>query len=219
VSTAVHPGASPLAVRAPRGWRHAWDRASIYLPVLIMGLLALGSYWMLQSAPDLPTPQPEAAPVHEPDYFMRDFSSRHFYPDGHLKSEVFGTVARHYPDDDSVEVDEVRIRAFSTTGQLTTAQARRLLTDGKQTEFQLEGQVRVVREAATNANGQTQPALAFQGEQLRILDQNRKVESDLPLTMTRNNDRITANSLRYDDERKVALFQGRVRAVLHPAKQ
>jgi lipopolysaccharide export system protein LptC len=219
VSPTVQRGAPSLGAPSPRTWRRAWDKASIYLPVLIMGLLALGSYWMLQSAPDLPPPKPEEAPVHEPDYLMRDFSARHFYSDGRLKSEVFGTVARHYPDDDSVEVDQVRIRAFSATGQLTTAQARRLLTDGRQTQFQLEGQVVVVREAHTTAEGRQQPALTFQGEQLRLLDQNRKVESDRPLTMTRHNDRITANSLRYDDERQLALFQGRVRAVLLPTKQ
>ena len=32
-----------------------WDQVSIYLPVLLMGLLALASYWLLRA-----TPAPEA---------------------------------------------------------------------------------------------------------------------------------------------------------------
>ena len=38
--------------------RHGWDRAAVYLPVLTMGLLALGSYWILRSTPE---PQAPAA--------------------------------------------------------------------------------------------------------------------------------------------------------------
>ena len=31
--------------------RHAWDRLSIYLPVLLMGLLALGTWWLVKNTP------------------------------------------------------------------------------------------------------------------------------------------------------------------------
>ena len=216
--TASRAGALlPASRPRPAGWRSAWDALSIYLPVLIMGALALGSYWMLRSAPLLPAPTPEQAPVHEADYFMRDFSSRTFFPDGRLKSELFGSYAQHFPDNDSIEVENARIRSFNESGQLTTANAQRLKTDGKQSHYLLEGEVVVVRESATSASGRVQPALSFRGEQLRVLDNSKKVESDRPVVMTRNQDRVTADTLRYDDASKVAVLRGRVRAVLAPA--
>ena len=29
----------------------AWDRLSIYLPIAMMGLMALGTYWLVQNSP------------------------------------------------------------------------------------------------------------------------------------------------------------------------
>lgn len=31
--------------------RQGWDQLSIYLPVLLMGLLALGTWWLVRNAP------------------------------------------------------------------------------------------------------------------------------------------------------------------------
>ncbi|MDY0106413.1 MAG: LPS export ABC transporter periplasmic protein LptC, partial [Giesbergeria sp.] len=50
------------------GLRHAWDRFSLYLPVLLMGLLALGTWWLVRNAPQVQVPRPASAPRHEPDY-------------------------------------------------------------------------------------------------------------------------------------------------------
>ena len=191
-----------------------WYLASIYLPVLIMGLLALGSYWLLRAtpvAPDIPDEQPER---HEPDYFMRGFSVRSHDSDGGLRSEVFGSQARHYPDTETLEVDDARIRSFNDRGQLTTATARHLSTDDQQSAYLLQGQVLVERPANAADLAGGRPTLSFAGEQLKIHGEPQQIESDLPVELRRGHDRITADSLRYDDGKRVADLQGRVRAVL-----
>src|SRR5450759_1534561 len=101
----------------------AWERLSLYLPVMLMGVLALGTYWLVRSTPLLLSPEQEAPVRHEPDYFMRKFSVKTFDGAGRVKSEVLGTDARHYPDTDTLEIDFVRIRSFSNEGRLTTASA------------------------------------------------------------------------------------------------
>ena len=78
--------------------RVAWERLSLYLPVILMGLLALGTYWLVRSTPLLLAPAQEPLLQHEPDYFMRKFSVKTFDGAGRLKSEVLGTDARHFPD-------------------------------------------------------------------------------------------------------------------------
>lgn len=207
------PHAHPtLRLRLANGW----DTVSIYLPVLIMGVLALGSYWILHTTP-MPLATPAERPAtHDPDYFMRGFSVRSYYPDGSLKSEVYGTEGRHYPDTDTLEMDQARIRSFNEKGRVTTSVAQRIQTNGAQNDYLLTGHVRVVRDAAQDSDGKTLPQLTFEGEQLRILTDDKKLMSSQPVTMTRGLDRVQADRLDYDDNTRVALLQGRVRAAFMP---
>lgn len=125
---------------------HAWDRLSIYLPVLLMGGLALVSYWLIRLTP---TPEPPAPPrpvSHEPDYFMRDFALRSFNATGALEHELQGQELRHYPDTGELEVDRARLRSVHPSGRVSTAQGERLTANADQTEYRLEGQVVLVRD-------------------------------------------------------------------------
>ncbi len=188
--------------------RRLWDRLSIYLPVLLMGALALGSYWLLRATPVPPEPTPQRAPSHEPDYYMRGFAVKTFDARGQLQNELRGTEIRHYPDTDTLEVDEARIRSFGASGELTTARARRVTTNAEQTVYELTGEAVVVRGSV--------PPVEFRGEQLRILVQQDRIESSRPVLLIRGNDRITADRLRYDDTLRLADLEGRVRATLAP---
>ena len=198
------------------GLRRCWDRAAVYLPVLTMGLLALGSYWVLRSTAE---PPPAAAPRavrHEPDYFMRGFSVRSHQADGALRSELSGSQAQHYPDDDTTQVEQARLRAYGAKGLLTRAESERLTTNASQSEYLLEGRVKVERGGAIGADGQAQGVLRFEGEQLRVYENGQRIASDLPVELSRGGQRIQAQTLRYDDDTRVAELKGRVRALLSP---
>lgn len=191
--------------------RHGWDRAAVYLPALTMGLLALGSYWILRSTPAQPEPAPERPAAHEPDYTMRGFAVRSHNADGTLRSELAGSEARHYPDDDTIEIDRARLRAYGAQGRTTHASGLRLSTDSRQSEYRLDG--RVVVERSGNADGSI---TRLTGEQLRVHGDGRYLESDLPVELVRGADRATADTLRYDDEQAIVELKGRVRAELAP---
>ena len=142
--------------------RDGIDRLTMYLPVILAAALALGTYWLVRNAPKLFTPTAAAAPVHEPDYFMRGFVVKNFLPNGDLRSELFGKEGRHYPDNDTLEVDQVRLRSISPQGLTTRATADRSLSNGDATEVQLFGNAIVIREAATSPTGQVLPPAACQ---------------------------------------------------------
>ncbi|MEO0003303.1 MAG: putative 3-deoxy-D-manno-octulosonate 8-phosphate phosphatase [Pseudomonadota bacterium] len=192
--------------------RQGWDRAAVYLPVLTMGLLALGSYWILRSTPEPAAPAPLRPATHEPDYFMRGFSVRSHGADGALLSELSGSQIRHYPDNDAIEIDQARLLAISNSGY-TRAEARRLSTDGRQSEYLLEGGVTVERHGEASKAG-PESSIRFAGEQLRVHAGGQLIASDLPVELTRNGNRATAQTLRYDNGTRVAELQGRVRAQL-----
>ncbi|KAB2898043.1 MAG: LPS export ABC transporter periplasmic protein LptC [Burkholderiaceae bacterium] len=196
--------------------RRSWDRVSLYLPVLLMGLLALGTWWLVRNAPVPQTPAAARAPTHEPDYFMKVFSVKTFDGAGRLHSEVQGRMARHYPDNDTLEIDQAHMRSVSPEGRVTVATANRALSNADGSEVQLFGDAVVTRQAM-RIGGRALPRLEFQGEFLHAWTNDERVRSHLPVTLIRGNDRFTADSMEYDNLEQVLQLRGRVRGMLMPA--
>ncbi len=196
--------------------RQMLDRLTLYLPVLLMSALAMSTYWLVRSTPLASAPAPAAKAQHAPDYFMRQFAVKTFDADGKLKSEVSGAEARHFPDTDTLEIDQVQIRSFDEQGNLTTASARQALSNGDGTEVQLLGAAKVVRAATLSALGKVQPELTFAGDYLHAFIKTERITSNKPVVLTRGVDRFTADSMDFDNQRRVMQLDGRVRGVLVP---
>lgn len=195
-----------------------WDRLSIYLPIAVMALMALGTYWLVQN-----TPKPVATPVErssrsDPDYYMKDFSVTTFVEAGRLKSEVFGTAARHYPNTDTLEIDRVRIRSFDDQGRLTTATANRGLTNSDATIVELFGNALLIRAALPSRNGIVQPRIEFRGEYLHANTETERVKSHKPVELRRGNDVFVGDTMDYDNLGQVMVMQGRVKGLIVPVK-
>lgn len=199
--------------------RWALDRLTLYLPVLLMGALAMVTYWLVRSTPSQREVAVTAAAQHQPDYFMREFAVKTFDAQGQLKSEVKGRETRHYPDTDTLEIDQVIIRSFDEQGHLTTATARQALSNADGSEVTLIGDARVLRAATISPAGKSQPAMTFEGEQLHALVKTEQLSSDQPVILTRGQDRFTADSMDYDNQQQVMQMQGRVKGVLFPGSK
>ena len=198
-------------------FRTAWERLSLYLPVVLMGVLALGTYWLVRSTPLLMPAEQEAPARHEPDYLMRKFSVKTFDGSGRLKSEVLGSNARHYPDTDTMEIDLVHIRSFNEEGRLTTATASRALTNGDASEVQLIGNARVVREPVVDKEGRPQPRMEYRSEFLHAFMNTERVISHKPVELIRGRDQFTADTMDFDNLDGVMQLKGRVKGILVPA--
>lgn len=196
--------------------RRAWDRVALYLPIILMGVLALGTYWLIRSSPELESGAAEQLSRKDPDYMMERFYIKTFDSKGRLKSEIFGDKARHYPHTEILEIDQVRIRSFSSTGNLTTAKADRAVTNNDASEVQLMGNAEVIREAAVGNAGNELPRVSFTGEFLHAFLQDEIIRSHKPVVLMRGSDRITADSLDYSNFDQVMELRGRVRGTLLP---
>lgn len=194
------------------------DQVAVYLPVFLMGALALGSYWLVRNAPESKATLADKPLTHEEDYFLRKFSIKTFSPEGKLKNELFGGQARHFPDTDTIEIDSVRIHNFNEQGRLTTVtSANRAISNGDNSEVQLYGNAQSVREAVVDDSGVFQPKLEFKGEFLHTFVNEERLKSHLPVTIKRGSSEISADSLDYDNVARMASLKGRVKAML-PAK-
>lgn len=205
----------PLADQVPatrttvlRWPRRVLDGASAYLPVLLMALLALGTWWLVKNTPLFENARTPAPLTHDPDYTMSQFMVQRFGPDGAMRVQIEGEEMRHFPDTDTLEIDNPRIRAVGPDGRITVATAYRATSNADGSEVQLAGGAHVVRLATPKA-----AAIEFRGEFLHAFLNTERVQSHLPVIVTQGATEIRADAMSYDNLAGVLDFKGRVRAV------
>ncbi|KQV99523.1 LPS export ABC transporter periplasmic protein LptC [Rhizobacter sp. Root1221] len=202
---------SPAPQRQPWTWQLA-QMASTYLPVMLMALLAIGTWWLVKNTVPPSDDRPAVAPRHEPDYEMHHFSVQRYTPAGTLEAQLEGETLRHYPDTDTLEIDNVRLRAIDSENRTSVATAHHALTDSAATEVQLMGQAEVVREATP-----TEAAIHFRSEFLHAFVQAERVFSNKPVVVTQGGTEVQADGMEYTHKDGVIRFTGRSRAVFDPS--
>lgn len=209
-------GAAPALVQPRRVTTLQWrmrvlDAISTYLPLLLMGLLALGTWWLVKNTPIPEGNRPRAAPTEEPDYEMRDFVIQRFAADGSMRIRMEGRRLHHYPITNTLEIDGLRLQAVSRDGRVTSATADRALANADATEVQLLGHAQVLREGG-DRDGPTE----FRSEFLHFFQATERVRSHLPVTVRRGASEFQADAVEYDNLTQVIELRGRVRAVFAP---
>lgn len=209
------PLAGPRVHRSgPLGAR-LWEQLLSYLPVLLMGLLAALTWWLVQNSPQTDDPANAQPPSKAPDYTMRDFAVSSYSPEGTLLTRLEGDVLQHFPYTDTVEVEGVRLRALDESGRVTLGSANRAFSNGAATQVRLVGDARVVREPGPReAAGER---IEIRGEELQIDTEADRVRSDQPVILITERGQLRADSLDYNHTDRVARLNGRVTGVLRPA--
>lgn len=193
--------------------RRSWESLSLYLPVLLMAVLALGSWWLVRNAPSA-TPSAADRPASQlPDYTMMQFMVKDFDVGGRMQSEIRGDRADHFPHTDTMEIVNVDMRSFAPDGSQTKATANKGISNSDGSEVQLWGNAVVVRQPLPPKS-----PMQFDGEFLHAWTQEERVRSHLPVVLTQGKNKFTANQLDYDNVSRVVEMQGRVRSLLEPGR-
>ena len=208
----------PLLPAAARGvpmpfGQRLREGLSSYLPLLLMALLASGTWWLVKNTPQNDGPAAERVVRHEPDYTMRGFTLTRFAADGRLAVRVEGDVLRHYPDTDRLEIDGARFHAVAPDGRITRASGKQALANGDLTEVQLIGAAHV--QAELGAGG----LLDIDGEFLHAFLRFERLRSHLPVLVKRNGHVTTAAGLDYDHLNQQLRLDGPLRSVMPPGGQ
>ncbi|MEP7140216.1 MAG: LPS export ABC transporter periplasmic protein LptC [Caldimonas sp.] len=183
------------------------DLVSAYLPLLMMALLASATWWLVRNAPAEEALTVTAPPRHEADYVMTHFVVQRFDAAGTLRTQIEGERLRHFPDNDTLEVDDARIRAVGSDGLVTTATARRALANGDGSELQLIGDAHIVRPGV----GSAEP-IEFRSEFLQAFRNVEQVRSHLPVVVTQGQSVVRAGGMDYDNLARVVDLKGRTSA-------
>jgi len=208
VSPATLPAPQPRRQKpAPWLWR-AQNLLSNYLPLLLMAVLASGTWWLVKNTPLLDAPGELAAPRHVPDYRMTNFEIQRIGADGRLNVQIAGAELRHYPDTDTVEIDNARVRAVGPDGMLAIAEAKRAISNGDGSDMQLMGDVRLRR--LPPGAGEDAPAqLEVRGEFLEALSNSEILRSHLPVTISQGGSTLNAQNFEYHHLTGQVSFSGK----------
>jgi lipopolysaccharide export system protein LptC len=206
------PPAPFEARRARTPWRiRLRDALTAYLPLLLMVLLALGTWWLVKNSPQAPRPAGVRAPTGEPDYTLRGFGLQRFAADGSLQLTVEGRQLHHFPDSDRVEIEEVRLTTAGGPSPATVATARRARANGKATEVELLGGAQV---RSRTADGQV---LEIDSEYLRVQTPQQRISTTKPVELRVGTQVLKAGGLVWDHEAKLLELKPPVRAMMRPA--
>lgn len=213
----IEASAGLAPVQAPRRAERPWQSrvaaaVSAYLPLVVMALLALLSWWLVENTPLPRGPGGDAPLRHEPDYTMREFVVQRFAKDGAMRTQIEGDVARHFPDTDTLEIEHPRIRAVAADGRVTRASAERAVANGDGSEVQLLVGAEVVREATAQ-----EEAIEFHGDFLHLFVNTERVRSHLPVRVKQGATELQAAGMEYDNLARVVELKGRMRGVFATA--
>jgi lipopolysaccharide export system protein LptC len=203
------PDQDSTARRPRANWRTALrDKLTAYLPLLLMVLLALGTWWLVKNSPQAPK---EAAPrvvTGEPDYTLSGFGLRRFAADGSLQLTLEGQQLHHYPDSDRIEIEEVRLSTPGTNGPATLATARQARADGKATDVEL---LRGATIKARLADGQ---ALEMNSDYLRVQVAQQRVSTHQPVDLRVGTQTVKAGGLVWENPARTLELKPPIRATL-----
>jgi lipopolysaccharide export system protein LptC len=193
--------------------RKLLGQLTLYLPMVAMGLLALGTWWLAHNTPVASAPEPERPQRTEPDYYLTNFVVKSFDAQGQLISEVSGQKARHFPDTDVLEIDVARMRS-SRDQRVTQGQSDRAYSNGDGSEVQLVGNALVVRESGKDAQGRQLPRVEYRGDFLHAFMRTEQLKSHKPVIVTRGGDQFSGDSMVYNNIDGIVQLDGRVRVRL-----
>lgn len=186
------------------------------MPLILVALLALTSWWLVRSTPDVGETKPPPSPT-EPDYYMQDFRIRAFNKDGRLTQNISGEFGEHIPEGDQLRISKPHSFSLDKNGIETVAIADRSVSDSKGNDIHLYDNVRVVRTDPTpDPQGKPHLPVTLEGNYLHLVNRQEKITSDQPVRITQGKDVLTGDSLDYTSQNRTVTVDGRVRATIQP---
>jgi lipopolysaccharide export system protein LptC len=152
----------------------------------LLALLGAAAWWYSASI----APEPDRVPetVRRPDYVIEDLVGVTMAPNGRPARRLETPQLRHYPVDDSRELDTPRILIFDDDAPPWVIRSERGWVSADGDEALLEGAVRAERDAAPNLE-----PMVLTTSELLLLPDSDYAETDRFAELERGNEWVSAN--------------------------
>lgn len=181
------------------------ERGSLWLPLVILLVLAGLSFWIEQTV-QLPA-NGAGAEQADPEGIMENFSALRTDPQGRPQYRLSARRLKHYSNSKLTELESPRFAQLDTTNGEVVAQSQRATVSPDGKEVDLVGAVRVERQTRP---GQT--ALSFTTSRLLVFPDQNLLRSPGNVQIRDASLTVTAGAMEYHTDRRIIKLTGRVKA-------
>lgn len=203
-------------MKAPRPLVLVIDQVRAALPIAVLAGLAAYTWWLVQSVPSEDDSSRAAVPPTIPDYVLADAMVERFDLSGRRISVLRGKTMTHYAEGDRLVVNDLHMVAEDAKGQHLTARAIEGVYLGDDAIVNLKGQAHVV--ATSAAPNQARGPVVFDGEELALHTDTRRVTSRQPVRLVSPEGVVNGSNLDYDARSGLTQVGGRVSGRLQQNK-
>ncbi len=182
-------------------------RSAIIFPIIVLSALALLTAWVNYMVQP-PQPKLDGSSRHDPDYIMSNFVTSQTDVNGSLRYKLAAAEMKHFPDDDTTDLQRPRYTQFSVGKPYTQVEALRgyVSSDGEQ--VQLVDNVKITRQAFAGKGEMT-----VETEYLKIFPNQNLVLTDSPVVIKQAPKTVIyATGMVYEKDKKIMTLLHRVRA-------
>jgi lipopolysaccharide export system protein LptC len=182
-------------------------RPTILLPLVLLAILAMLTFWIDYTV-QAPEPKIDGSSRHDPDYILNNFVTSRTDENGDLRYRLTAEEMRHYPDDDTTELEKPHFERYQIDKPFTTIEGLKgqVSSDGEKIEF--IDDVKVVRQAF-NGKGQ----MVVLTDRLELFPNQEMASTDRPVVITQEPKTVIhATGMIYDKKNNTVQLSKRVKA-------
>lgn len=187
----------------------AVPRFRYWLPLLPLLALLAFVYWLDSQVQQEGSRAPQNQ-RHDPDVIMGNFSATRMDQQGVPRFLLAARQLRHYPNDDSTELDLPRLTMLTVERPEVRMSGKRGLISSRGDEVIFRDDVSVVRAASAG-----QSALTLRTQSLRVLPDQDLANTDQAVTIVDAHNIVHATGLEMDNKARTLKLLSHVRSEHH----
>lgn len=183
-----------------------YDRMAALISVLLLAILAAGSWYLADMASRTPGGDGNGKLRHEPDYFVENLALTRLNNRGEAVFRLEAKRLDHYPDDDTTDFVSPTLVSLDPVKPLVTIRAERGHSSTQGLETELLDNV-VLTRAATPGN----PALKIETDYVLLLSEEDIARTDHPVRITSGDSFLTGVGMEFNNGSRQLDVKSRVR--------
>lgn len=155
-----------------------YGRPTILFPLVLLALLAILTLWIERTVQP-PSPKLDGSARHDPDYILNNFVTTRTDVNGDLRYKLLAQEMRHYPDNDTTELQRPHFTRYDINKPSTLIEGERGLVSSDGENIQFMDNVKVVRQA-TASKGE----MVLLTQYLNLTPKKEVATTDKPVVIT-----------------------------------
>ncbi|HYD33567.1 MAG TPA: LPS export ABC transporter periplasmic protein LptC, partial [Methylophilaceae bacterium] len=179
----------------------------IILPLVVLVLLAAITFWIDRTV-QAPVFKPNGDKRHDPDYIVNNFVTTKTDVNGDVQYVLAAAEMRHYPDDDSTQLERPRLTQYVAAKPYTQIESQQGLVSSDGEVVQFIGNVKVVRQATAE-----KAEMTMRTQYLKVVPDTEVATTDRPVVITEGpKSVVNAVGMIYDKKKRTIQLLNKVRA-------